>query len=86
MADQCSTCFFGQTTESILGTTQRLCRRNAPNITVGGSLVQSETYTWPTVEDTDWCGQGCDSATGASFALLTFQGGAPTGGNPNSFG
>lgn len=65
---QCSACFFGQTTETISGTVYRLCRRDAPSQQLPGPNPGSPSYTWPTVQDTDWCGDGADNITGISYA------------------
>lgn len=86
MTAQCSTCFFGQTTQAFgnSGLTMRVCRNAAPaHISAPGMGADSYTYwnqanataltaRWIPVADTDWCGDGADSASGMSFSNLVY--------------
>lgn len=63
MADQCSNCLFGQTTDATTGV--RLCRRKAPPFPPN----QFADPIWPVVLDTDWCGEGADMTTRALYGV-----------------
>ena len=64
-AGSCKTCFYGQTFATYFdGTTQmRLCRLQHPNVDPPHSARK-----WPEVLDTDWCGEGLDNVSYASFS------------------
>jgi len=60
----CASCFYGQTTTIVDGTaTMRLCRLHNPQIEPPHSGRH-----WPTVLDTDWCGDGVDMTSYGSFS------------------
>jgi hypothetical protein len=62
MADSCSTCFYGRVTSGV-----RFCQVSPPNL----YLYPEPSYAWPTVQDTDWCGQGADATTFRPFGVAT---------------
>jgi hypothetical protein len=67
MPNGCSNCLYGQTfTEG--RNPKRLCRHNAPNPAMTGSIAN----LWATVDDNDWCGQGADVTTGAPFGAVVY--------------
>lgn len=68
MVDQCSTCFFFRAGSG--GSGGGFCKADVP---------RGKDYGWPQVADTDWCGEGADSATGRCFSS-TVSGKPGTGG------
>ena len=63
----CSDCYFGQDVTFVtrFNMQVRLCRRSAPSpgVAPGLSIVASGDPAWPTVKDSDWCGDGMDKET-----------------------
>ena len=74
-AGTCSTCFYGQTTSAIDGAPVRLCRLHNP------SVAPPAPGRWPSVLDNDWCGDGIDKTSYASFSPVVIQQ-APTAAIP----
>ena len=65
-AGSCVSCFYGQTTTIVDGTAiMRLCRLHNPQIEPPHSGRH-----WPTVLDTDWCGDGVDKTSYGSFSPI----------------
>ena len=63
----CASCFYGQTATIVDGVaTMRLCRLHNPQIEPPHSGRH-----WPTVLDTDWCGDGVDMTSYGSFSPTT---------------
>src|SRR6516164_9749670 len=63
-AGSCASCFYGQTATIVDGVaTMRLCRLHNPQIEPPHSGRH-----WPTVLDTDWCGDGVDMTSYGSFS------------------
>jgi hypothetical protein len=65
-AGTCATCFYGRLTANVGDTKPtRICRADRPTL----PQVPAQTGRgWPTVTDDDWCGDGVDATTYASFA------------------
>lgn len=90
MAAQCSTCFFGQTSQTLQGQTFRVCRQRAPFAIDSPSLSTlavtrfsvALTALWQPVLDTDWCGDGADNISGISYSssVQLLPGTGPSGG------
>ena len=56
--NNCAGCLYGQTTQFIGGSIQftvRLCRHDTPSMTTNN--IQGVGLSWPTVADSDWCGE-----------------------------
>lgn len=51
--DKCHTCAFYKP-RTQMGAHKGICRRRAPIPSISN---QTENISWPTVEETDWCGE-----------------------------
>src|SRR6516164_7935850 len=57
----CSSCFYGRLTGTV-----RICRVNRPVVAQGSPALTG--LGWPIVADDDWCGDGVDQTSYASFS------------------
>ena len=73
---QCSNCFFSFVAPASAGTLannrgaalvgSRFCNRQAPS----ADAANPNGWLWPLVADDWWCGEGADTSTGLSYAVL----------------
>lgn len=82
---QCSNCFFGQTVQTIRGSTLRVCRQPRPSAINSDAVAEWPlaypltpeqavgTALWQPVRDDDWCGDGADAVSGVSYSSLVNQ-------------
>lgn len=59
--DSCASCFYARYSAEI---NQLRCLVTRPPLATG----PVQPAMWPTVKDTDWCGEGADHETGQSFS------------------